>query len=61
LSRSTWRIRASIPARILRFVLVAWSFCGVSAQKAAAVGVKTPYPGFIELALATSGENVPGE
>jgi bifunctional non-homologous end joining protein LigD len=36
-------------------------FCGVAFQrkKAAAIGVKAPFPGFIEPALATSFEKVP--
>jgi bifunctional non-homologous end joining protein LigD len=40
--------------------LIAWS-CGVAFQrkKAAAIGVKAPFPGFIEPALATSIEKVP--
>jgi bifunctional non-homologous end joining protein LigD len=32
---------------------------GISAQKPAAIGVKAPFPGFIEPELATSIEKVP--
>jgi bifunctional non-homologous end joining protein LigD len=40
--------------------LLSWSFGrGVSAQKAAVIGVKAPFPGFVEPALATSIEKVP--
>jgi ATP-dependent DNA ligase len=38
----------------------AWSEHGVLTSKPAAIGVKAPYPGFIERALASSIEKVPG-
>src|SRR5215216_6188721 len=40
--------------------LLAWSFVvAFQRKKAAAIGVKAPFPGFIEPALATSIEKVP--
>jgi bifunctional non-homologous end joining protein LigD len=33
--------------------------CGVSSKKPAAIGVKAPFPGFVEPALATSTDKVP--
>jgi hypothetical protein len=40
--------------------LVAWSFVvAFQRKKAAAIGVKAPFPGFVEPALATSTDKVP--
>jgi bifunctional non-homologous end joining protein LigD len=40
--------------------LVAWSsIVAFQRKKPAAIGTKAPYPGFVELALATSIDNVP--
>jgi bifunctional non-homologous end joining protein LigD len=39
---------------------VAWSFIVAFQRKPAAIGTKAPYPGFIEPALASSTERVPG-